>query len=186
MSVMHVGRVENLGHHSSPVVIGDFALMKRWHGDIDGEAEGVMKLEGEAIFGFTAMELGAPTVFVDGDVVTLLTKRGETPVKEERIEHDVLDALLHDELEDVEERGVVEVPSGALVITLAYNATPEEGAPTDHLDETFHDSCPVLPKQAPTSPVYAKELAIVPVTPGTYEVIWGGLGEYERCQLRRL
>lgn len=55
----HLGRVENLAHHSSPVVIGDFELMKQWHGDIDGEAEGVMELDGRVIFGFTAMELGA-------------------------------------------------------------------------------------------------------------------------------
>lgn len=183
---IHLGRVENLAHHSSPVVIGDFELMKQWPGDIDGEAEGVMELSERAIFGFTAMELGAPTVFIDGDVVTLLVKEGMTPPKPELPGVDLLNALCSGELDDVEEQGVLEVPSGALVITLAYNATPEEGAPTEHLEETFHEMCPVLPKLVPIAPVYIKELAIVPVTPGTYEVIWGSLGEYERCQLRRV
>lgn len=124
-------------------------------------------------------------MFVDGDVVTLLVKEGMTPANPELPGADVLDGLCSGELENVEEQGVLEVPSGALVITLAYNATPEEGAPTAHLEETFGESCPVLPRLVPAAPVYVKELAIVPVTPGTYEVIWGSLGEYERCQLRR-
>lgn len=183
MSIEHVGRVENKHHHASPVVIGDFELMKQWQGDMDGEAEGEMDLGEGNIFGFTAMELGAPTIFIEDNVVTLLTPEGMTPVQSEVPEPALLASLVVGDLDSVEEEGTLAITSGAIVVSLAYHATPEEGAPTDHIGECYHADLPTLPRVVPTEITHQTELAIIPIKPGDYKIVWGYIGGYERCQI---
>lgn len=179
-----VGKIYYQSHSATPTVIGDFERMKSWPGEPDGEAEGPLELGDGHVFGFTAFDLASPFLFVEDDVrVTLLVPEGSYGRSVEPPEGDLLRRLLDDASEDGETTEIG-CPSGALVITVAYNATPAEGADTSDLDERcVHDEVPRLPMAPPEEATYAKECAIVPVRPGTYAVVVDELHGYERCQL---
>lgn len=183
-----VGLLSYNAHAATPTVIGDFEQMKAWPGDPDGEAEGVLEVgEGQA-FGFTAFDLASPYVFVeDSGRVTLLVEEGSYGRTVDAPTGEPLKRLLDDPCEADGDEAELECASGALVVTVAYNATPEVGADTSGLDEAcFHDDVPRLPKAAPQTHTYLEECAILRVPEGTYRVETGGLRGYERCQLTPL
>lgn len=180
----YIGKVYYRAHSATPIVIGDFDVMKRWPGHPEGEAEGELEIGEDHAIGFTGLDLASPHLFATDRGITLLIPPRSYGRTVEAPTGEVLQRLLDAPAEQVFETYSLAVPSGALAITVAYNATPEEGAPTSHLESLcFHDSVPRLPRTVPAEPVYQTELAIVPVPAGQYAVEIGKLDGFERCQL---
>ena len=196
---MHVGHVYYNAHSSSPLVIGDFESMKRWPGSPDG-SDGFIKFRSGkgAIFD---LQLSSPDVFVDATrTVALLAPLARRGFKlDERFGRDLagLQDTLAAPLTATWYDDEIEIVSGAMVIAIAYNATPEIGADTSGLDaRCFTESVPRLPSAAPTAPVYADEpvgaheLAIVPLDNGRYRVTVGTLSldgnAVARCTVARI
>lgn len=177
----HVGYVRYNAHPAAPLAIGDLQIMKGWKGDPDGGTGSKVIDIGTGKIWTGDLDITAPDVFVKGDSEVVLLAEMDRP--------NLLQSYTVDDLQEplaakfVGEPRVfeIEVPSGAIVVNIAYNATPEEGADTSELeDEAWFDDLPYLPKEAPKQPFYAKDgppdargLAIVPVKPGTYIVEQG-------------
>jgi hypothetical protein len=180
----YVGKVYYRAHSATPIVIGDFEVMKRWPGDPDGDAEGELAIGDDCAIGFSGLELASPHVFSTDRGATLLIPPRSYGRNVAAPTGDALQRVLDTAAEEVFEEYSLAVPSGALVITIAYNATPEEGAQTTHLDDrSFHEQVPLLPRTVPSEPVYQTELAIVPVRAGRYAVEIGRIDGFERCRL---
>lgn len=180
----YIGKVSYRAHSATPIVMGDLEVMKRWPGAPEGEVEGELELGDDSVLGFAGSDLAAPHVFARERGVALLIPPRSYGRKVEAPEGDALQRLLDAPLERVFERYTLAVRSGALVITVAYNATPEEGAPTSHLNALcFHQKVPRLPRARPAEAVYATELALIPVPAGSYAVEMGSLDGYDCCRL---
>lgn len=180
----YIGKVYYRAHSATPIVIGDFEVMKQWPGATDGEAEGELEIGDDKAIGFTGADLASPHLFATDRGVTLLIPPRSYGRTVDAPTGDVLARLLDTPAEKIFEEHTLAVPSGALAITVAYNATPEEGAPTGHLDKAcFYKGVPLLPREVPTEPVYQTELAIVPVRAGRYTIKMGTIDGYERCEL---
>lgn len=174
----HVGHVYFNDHSSSPLVIGDFQAMKRWPGSPDG-SDGFTRFKSGkgAIFD---LQLASPEVFVRSPrALALLAPLRRTGWSlEERFGRAAadLEPALTADLEQVWHDDEILVESSAIVISIAYNATPEIGAEA-HADADI----PRLPREAPTRPHYqsepvrAHELAIVPLDNGWYRIRIGQL-----------
>jgi hypothetical protein len=195
----HVGHVYYNADSSSPLVIGDFEQMKRWPGSPDG-SDGFVKFKSDkgAIFD---LQLSSPDVFVDAArCVALLAPLARSGFKlGERFGRDVagLQEVLTAPLSATWHEDEIKIVSGALVIAIAYNATPEIGADTSAIDERcITAAVPRLPAAAPSAPVYADEpvgaheLAIVPLDNGTYRVTVGALeldgNQVARCTITQI
>lgn len=192
----HVGYVYYNAHPASPLVIGDFTAMKGWKGNPDGNNDNEVLDIGTGKVFTCDLDLAAPDVFVKGndEVVLLSEDDNRGLLKSYKLED--LQEPLGAEPEDAE-TWEIDVPSGAIVVTIAYNATPEEGADTSQLNELcWFKGLPFLPKEPPKAPYYAKDgkpdwraHCIVPVTPGKYEVamdaVEGDEGSFMRLIVRR-
>ncbi|MBL8912052.1 MAG: hypothetical protein JNM17_15260 [Archangium sp.] len=194
-----VGHVFYNAHASSPIVLGDFEAMKKWPGSPDG-SDGYVKFKSGkgAIFD---LQLSSPDVFVRArQAIALLAPLQRTGwTLEERFGRDVegLQAALTGELVSVWQEDEILLPSGAVVVAIAYNATPEFGSDSSALDpRCFSKTTPMLPRVAPATPLYsqepigAHELAVVPLEAGSYRL---RLGELEvdgarvgRCTLESI
>lgn len=182
----YIGKVYYKAHSATPIVIGDFEVMKHWPGATDGEAEGELEVGDHTAIGFTGAELASPHLFTTARGATLLIPPRSYGRSVAAPAGEALAKLLDADADETFEEHALDVPSGALVITVAYNATPEEGAATDHLDDAcFYKGVPLLPRTAPSEAVYLTELAIVPVAAGRYTVRIGKVDGYERCELVR-
>jgi hypothetical protein len=194
----YVGHVYYNAHSSSPLVLGDFESMKRWPGSPDG-SEGFVKFSSGkgAIFD---LQLSSPDVFVESNCkLVLLAPLSRTGFKlEERFGRGLakLQDAMTDALATTWHDDQIVIASGAVVIAIAYNATPVIGADTSHLDERcIAASVPRLPVAVPSTtvwadePVGAHELAIVPIENGTYRITVGELAidgaSVARCRLER-
>jgi len=191
----HVGNVYYNAHSASPLVIGDFQIMKGWKGNGDGNDDNEVIDIGSGKVFTCDLDLVAPDVFVKGNEVVLMTEMDS---------HGLLKDYTLEELQgplsakcEEPETFEIDVPSGAIVVNIAYNATPEEGSTTDHLDKLcWHNRLPFLPKEPPKEPYYAKDAknpewrghCIVPVKPGRYAIEMGSIdgpeGEFMRVVLR--
>ncbi|MBP6630737.1 MAG: hypothetical protein KA297_14985 [Kofleriaceae bacterium] len=181
----HVGHVYYNETSASPLVVGDFVSMKRWPGSPDG-SDGFTKFKSAKGLIFD-LQLSSPDVFVDEDATSLtllapMKRTGWTLAERFEADLDGVQQAVRDGLDAVWHEDELLFPSGAVVVAIAYNATPEVGAETDQLDPAcFGAATPRLPVDPPTTPLYAAEpvraheLAIVPVRPGTYRVLIGTL-----------
>lgn len=180
----HVGHVYYNAHSTSPLVVGDFESMKRWPGSPDGSDGFVRFGSGKgAVFD---LQLASPDVFVDSKrTLVLLAPLARTGwTLEERFGRDAagLQPALTEDLGSTWHDDEIEIVSGAIVIAIAYNATPAVGADTSNLDQRcISDAVPRLPPTPPTTPQYASEpvcaheLAIVPLENGKYRITIGEL-----------
>lgn len=194
----HVGHVYYNAHSSSPLVVGDFESMRRWPGSPDGSDGFVRFGSGKgAIFD---LQLVSADVFVESAhrlvLLAPLARSGWTLA--DRFGRDLgeLQPALTEELSSTWHEDEIEIVSGAIVVAIAYNATPMVGADTSELDERcISDAVPRLPTTAPTTPHYASEptcaheLAIVPLENGRYRLRIGELHvdgqRVGRCTLDR-
>jgi hypothetical protein len=182
--MQHIGKLYYRAHSATPIVIGDFEAMKSWGGDPDGEAEGSMTVGGAEAFGFSAQDLASPEVYTHGTSVVLLVKIGSYGRTVEPPAGEALRSLVEQPFDDEWESEEIAAPSGALVLTLAYNATPAHDADTSDLDELcFYAGVPRMPAEIPTEPLYLTELIVLPVAAGTYSIQTGRVGEWERAAI---
>jgi hypothetical protein len=183
---VHVGHVSFNAHPASPLVIGDFEVMKGWQGDEDGAYAGEeIELEGGKVV-CTDLELMAPDVFFAApDRIVMLAESNRSMMKS----HELAD--LQADLDapiDGHESWAIDVRSGAIVISIAYNPTPEEGSDTEHLDDWDPDEAPMLPKKVPSKPLWTdkraqRDLAVIPVPPGKYTITVGQGERFQRCDI---
>ena len=186
----HLGYVNPDRHPATPLVVGDFEVMKDWKGDSDDTPMEIELSKGKVVA--LELELTAPEVFqATPDEVVLLVEPGNNQSLFESFTLEELQKPLNEPLEEAHDSWEIKVPSGALVIAVAYIATPEEGSDTSGLGN-FHEGVPLLPKKAPAKPFYSKDppdsqcLAIVPVTPGTFKVELGDASDpFMKCVIRR-
>jgi hypothetical protein len=181
----HVGWVYYRAHASSPLVLGDLDVMKDWPGSDGGEDELVKLPKGEVVT--CDLDLRAPDVFLSaaGDEVVLMAAEGSGRSLREEHEDAALLAEIAKPLKKTFSSFPLTIRSGALVVSIAYNATPAKGAKVAHLaEERFTDDTPRLPKTAPTTPTYEKELLVVPMPNGTYDVVVGRSGMM-KCIIRK-
>jgi hypothetical protein len=193
-SYRHVGRVLYNPHPSTPLVVGDFEVMKGWEGDPDGNADGEIIDVGTGKVLTVDLHNTEVDLFAsdDGQLV-LMNEPEKTKGLLSRHSIEALQKPLNAAFTKTHGDWNLAIPSGALVINVMYNATPEEGAPTDHLDETvWYAELPRLPKTPPTTIVNTfdvldhRGLAIVPVRPGTYSFVQGEVPEgFYRMVIRR-
>lgn len=181
-----VGKLYYRAHPATPIVLGDFAAMKRWRGAPDGEVEGEISLGDETAVGFASMDLASPYVYASETGAVLLVPPTSYGRKVDPPSGEALDRLLTAASDEVFEQYELIVSSGAVALTIAYNATPEEGADTSDLDELcFHDAVPRLPAQRPSAPLYLRELVVLPLRNGAYAFECGRVGGFERFRLAR-
>lgn len=163
MTFRHVGHVYYNAHASSPLVVGDFEHMKKWPGSPDG-ADGFVKFKsGKGVI--FELQLASPDVFVDESrkVVVLLAplaRSGWTLAS--RFGRDLagLGTAFTSEPTSVFHDDEIRIESGAMVVAIAYNATPALGADTSALDaQCVSDATPRLPVEAPAEFHYAAEPA---------------------------
>ena len=188
---VHVGHVSQNNHPATPLVIGDLEIMKGWRGDPDGDADGAIELAGGRIVGLD-LDLMAPDVFVaaPGRVV-LMAGSNRSLVESHSLEELAPDL---DGPIDAHDTWTIDVPSGAIVMALAYNATPEEGLDPVSLGldvQCYSDVTPRLPRRAPKRPVFTnqrdrRDVAIVPVAPGRYRITRGKTGRFLGCVIERI
>lgn len=192
----HVGHVFYNAGSSSPIVLGDFAAMKRWPGSPDGP-DGFVKFKSEqgAIFD---LQLSSPDVFVEGSqrlvLLAPLRRTGWTIVERFGVALSDLQAAMTASLASTWYDDELKLPSGAVVVAISYNATPEVGADVSNIDPD-RLGVPRLPVEAPVSPQYAadgeppgaQEIAIVPLDPGRYRIRVGDISVADapvgRCTL---
>lgn len=194
----HVGHVNYDADSASPLVIGDFTVMKGWKGNPDGNDDNEVIDIGSGKVFTCDLELTAPDVFVNGeDEIVLMAEADNNDGLLESYSLEDLQAPLGAKPEDPE-TWEIDVPSGAIVVNIAYNATPEKGASTKGLNKLcWNEDLPFLPKAAPKEPYYSTDddnpdwagHCIVPVKPGKYRVamdeIEGDEGDFMRVVLRR-
>lgn len=172
--IKKLGTIYNNVHPATPFVLGDFECMKSWPGDEDGGDIDVLDV-GAGTVVTADLDLAQPTVFRRGDEVWLLAKDyGSTDLTDEFTD-DEIRAQIEVPVDNVGFRLVIDIPSGALAVGLAYLATPEEGADTSHLtNEICYEkgSCPHLPVKPPTDVWIGGETLIAfPVVAGPHEVV---------------
>lgn len=168
------------------MVLGDFAAMKRWRGAPDGDVEGEVALGDARGVGFASLDLASPYVYASETGAVLLVPPASYGRKVEPPGGEALDRALLAPSDAVFEQYELSVTSGAIAITVAYNATPEEGADTSDLDPLcFHEAVARLPVQRPTAPLYLRELVVLPIADGAYTFECGRVGELERFRLAR-
>lgn len=136
----HVGWVYYRAHHASPLVVGDLDVMKDWKGDDGGDFAQIKLPKGKVVT--CDLDLQAPNVFLSaaGDEVVLIAAgRGSRSLLDENEEEPLLE-----EIARPLKKGSTSLPltirSGALVVSIAYNATPAKGAPTKHRGDTKRGS----------------------------------------------
>lgn len=181
----HVGWVYYRAHASSPLVLGDLDVMKDWPGSDGGEDELVKLPKGKVLT--CDLDLCAPDVFVSdaGDEVVLMAAGGSGRSLREEHEEDALLAEVAAPMKKPFSAFPLTIRSGALVVSIAYNATPAKGAKVAHLEEArFSEDTPRLPKSAPKAPVYEEELLVLPLPNGTYEVVLGR-SRMTKCIVRK-
>lgn len=189
---IHVGHVSYNAHPASPLVIGDFDVMKGWEGDPDGGKRGKVKIATGTVINVD-LQLVAPDVFQVGNDVVLLAEEDHNKSLLQRYELDELKAELVRSASTSYGSWRLEIPSAAVVVSIAYNATPEAGADTSHLDPIVfrRGEQPVLPKKRPSKPLWTDEpskraLAVIPVTAGTYAIQNSETERFFRCTIRRV
>jgi hypothetical protein len=186
-SYRHIGWVYYRAHHASPLVLGDLDVMKDWQGSAEGSDFGQVALpKGKVITVDLALE--APDVFLSASEEEIVLMAGGGTGRSLCKDHEasMLEAELAKPFKKKAQTLPLEVRSGAIVISIAYNATPAKGARVDHLDDArFATDTPRLPKAAPKAPLYAEELIVVPVPNGRYEVVVGASGTLMKCVIRR-
>lgn len=188
MQYRYIGELHYNAHSATPIVVGDFAIMAAWKGAPDGDAEGFLRLESGNVFGYCAGDLASPHVYVGGSQeVIMLVKEGSYGRSAEPPAADELKSLIEHDFDEAWEDEELEILSGGLVMTIAYNATPAAGADTSALDELcYHEDVPPMPAQVPGEVLYLEELAVIPLEPGSYSVQTGRVGDYERCTIARI
>jgi len=188
MTLQHIGRIRNRMHPAAPLIIGDLHTIKDWKGDADGGPAGMLGLpRGEVLI--TDLELTAPEVCLGSEHAILLARGGKNkPLLDSMALADLL-TKASESFERPPTSWTLEVPSGALVVSIAYNPTPEEGSDTSELDDDlfFEGETPMVPKVAPAAPtVLANEMAILPLRAGRYVVAKGILSDgFMKCEIRR-
>ncbi len=183
----YVGKLYYRAHPATPVVLGDFTAMKRWRGAPDSDAEGEVTLGDATAVGFASMDLSSQHVFAAQDTVVLLVPPRSYGRNTPLPSGAELETLLAPASDEVFEEYELDVTSGAIAITIAYNATPEEGADTSDLDPLcFHSKAPRLPVKAPSAPLYLTELVVVAIANGRYAFASERVGEFERFRCARV
>jgi hypothetical protein len=189
----HVGRVMYNAHPSSPLIIGDFQVMKGWKGNPDGgDGEEEIAIATGTVVNVD-LDLKEPEVFFGPpDEVVLMRLPGRGKLLEAHTLADVQPDLAGPP-QDSYGKFEIAIPSGAVVISIAYNATPEEGTDTSDLEENafVEGETPCLPREVPTTPIWTddrckRDLAVVPVRPGKYEIENGRTARFLRCTIRRV
>lgn len=159
---------------------------------------GIVDIETGKIFGGT-LDLTAPNVFVKGDDEIVLLAEMDHEDLLESYSLDDLQGPLGSPFSQSFGTFELDVPSGAVVVNIAYNATPEEGTDTSGLSKNcWHEGLPFLPKSAPSKPHYHtaddenydwRAHCIVPVKPGKYTLeageCEGGDSGFMKLVLRR-
>lgn len=189
---LHAARVSYAAHHVTPLVIGDFEVMKRWRGLPEGLDEvGLVDLAGGRVL-VTELDQRAPEVYVDSaeqgrDIILVASARSQLSVRDQFTEEEIQRSLTSDWARTFGSWSL-EVTSAALVIAVALNATPPENADPSELEQLdslcFHEGTPRLPARAPTTILDRRELLVLPVSNGTYQVTDGEVGGLLRCTIR--
>lgn len=190
---VHIGRIYYNASSASPIIVGDFEVMKGWRGDPDGMVDDLeMRIDSGPIVGLDFDQIAPDLFFAAPDAVVLMTdaKKDRSLLKTYSIAE--LQGDLIEPAQETYESCTVDIPSGALAITIAYNATPEVGADTSGLDPLcFHEDTTFLPKAIPTTPLYSSatnkaDIAVVPVTAGKYSfTVARTKREFLRCTIGR-
>lgn len=188
----HHGRISYNAHPATPLVVGDFEVMKQWAGHEDGDLEGPYDVAGVEVVGFAADDLAAPNVYTDASSIVMLVEAGSYSAERDIPVEEVQAVLAATNA--VHERFQLEVTSGALVISVQYNATPELGAKTAHLSTlTYYPGVPVLPATPPAEvcrlhtdqATLLRESMIIPMANGSYELRLGHVDGFERFDIER-
>ncbi|MEQ1502462.1 MAG: hypothetical protein ABMB14_09530 [Myxococcota bacterium] len=196
-----IGSIYNNSHPSTPVVVGDLGLLVASYLGDDGTLDdGPVELDGGTAYA-PDLELKGPTVFRRGtDEVWLLTSVAITVPVTSHFTGDELVAALDRPFGEVLERGRIEVRSGHLALTLAYNPVPAHDADTARYRDAYYPGVPHVPAIVPAAPVVLGQLnasdedatngtlILVPLPPGTYEILLEARSddsEFVRCLVRR-
>jgi hypothetical protein len=188
------GGLERIGwlyyrsHHATPLVVGDLAVMHDWRGAPDGADEAALVPLPKGSVALFEMHLRAPEVLraPGGEVILLADEKLSSRLGDEIDDEELIgDALAP--LVKTFETLTLTVESGALVLAVAYNATPAEGASVEGLDEACfaEGETPRLPLRAPAAPIHLEELVVVPVPNGRYELRNGRTDKRLKCVVTR-
>ncbi|MCR9163828.1 MAG: hypothetical protein ACE37F_01050 [Nannocystaceae bacterium] len=176
MDVEYVGEVFNAHHPATPIVLGDFELMKGWPGTIDGTNAGPAALgerSAERLV-YSPQTMDHPVaVFRRGAELWMVSNEAS----EASMGADFEAELVRDQVTEPfqpSSTGYVHVNSGGLVITLSYNSTPAADVDTSEWDEEENfvpGETPQLPATVPDdAAAFDDQLIVLRVEPGAYRV----------------